>query len=52
MREAGKSYLWCTGAWFRTKPGTTARSKTSGCVTCRSAESIDKFAIDHLRLLQ
>ena len=25
MREAGKSYLWCTEAWFRTKPGTTSR---------------------------
>ena len=23
MREADKSYLWCTEAWFRTKPGTT-----------------------------
>ena len=28
MREADKSYLWCTEAWFRTKPGTTSRSKT------------------------
>ena len=26
MREAGKSYLWCTEAWFRTKPGTTPRT--------------------------
>ena len=26
MREAGKSYLWCTEAWFRTKPGTAPRS--------------------------
>ena len=26
MREVGKSYLWCTKAWFRTKPGTTPRS--------------------------
>ena len=25
MREAGKSDLWCTEAWFRTKPGTTPR---------------------------
>ena len=25
MREADKSYLWCTEAWFRTKPGTTPR---------------------------
>ena len=28
MREAGKSYLWCTEAWFRTKPGTTPRNAT------------------------
>ena len=26
MREADKSYLWCTEAWFRTKPGTTPRT--------------------------
>ena len=25
MREAGKSYLWYTETWFRTKPGTTPR---------------------------
>ena len=28
MREAGKSYLWCTEPWFRTKPGTTPRTQT------------------------
>ena len=26
MREADRSYLWCTKAWFRTKPGTTPRT--------------------------
>ena len=26
LRETGKSYLWCTEAWFRTKPGTTPRT--------------------------
>ena len=26
MREADKSYLWWTEAWFRTKPGTTPRT--------------------------
>ena len=27
MREADKSYLWWTEAWFRTKPGTTPRTR-------------------------
>ena len=31
MREAGKSYLWCTEAWFRTKPGTTPRTSYRQC---------------------
>ena len=29
MREADKSYLWCTEAWFRTKPGTTPRTRST-----------------------
>ena len=29
MREADTSYVWCTEAWFRTKPGTTPRTVRS-----------------------
>ena len=32
MREADKSYLWCTEAWFRTKPGITPRTSYVFCL--------------------
>ena len=34
MREADKSYLWCTEAWFHTKPGTTPRTRMSVRAHC------------------
>ena len=39
MREAGKSYLWCTEAWLRTKPGTTPGTRRQHVVFIVSAES-------------
>ena len=44
MREADSSYLWCTKTWFRTKPGTTPRSKRDPVVADLQARKNNAWA--------
>ena len=49
MRESDKSYLWCTEAWFRTKPGTTPRKRvTTNIVKSRLEAEVNDTKNVHL----